>query len=274
MKEMEMPERPRFKMETVEGPHDSSASFSPERGGIITSLKLAGTELLYIEPDTFRNPSQNVRGGIPILFPNSGPIDHELFPGLKQHGFARTMNTWKSTNTGGKPRFEEHLTDTDATRHQYPHHFRLDVGGSLEDDGAFLLYQRATNTDAAGSGLHMPVAMGLHPYFRVSNGLKKNISFDFDGGEIAARDAGVWSRGGTVSIDNPGEPLRVGIPELGTVVLEVSPEYKKIWIWSLPEKDFICIEPVMRDEGGLVRDPAYVEPGESITGRLSIRLEK
>ncbi|MCE9541736.1 hypothetical protein K8R03_04255 [Candidatus Kaiserbacteria bacterium] len=275
MKGMETPRQSDFRRESIEGPLDSAVSFSPERGGIITSLRLAGTEVLYMEEDTFKDPSKNVRGGIPLLFPNSGPVEHELFPGLKQHGFARTMNSWKSMPTGGKPQFAERLSDTDATREQYPYPFTLEVGGSLEEDGTFLMYQRATNTAGTDSAMHMPVAMGLHPYFRVAAAEKENISFQFTGGDVITRDVRVWAKeGGTVSVDNPGTSMPVHIPSIGTLVLTASPEYRKVWIWSLPDKDFICIEPVMRDEGGLVRDPAYVEPGESLTGRFSIRLEK
>ena len=58
---------------TTEG-EGNEVSFSPERGGIITSLKLGGKELLYLDEETFRNPEVNVKGGIPILFPNAGPL--------------------------------------------------------------------------------------------------------------------------------------------------------------------------------------------------------
>ena len=68
--------------------------------------------------------------------------------------------------------------------------------------------------------------------------------------------------------------MRVHIPTIGTLILTASPEYKKIWFWSKPDSDFICIEPVMRDEGGIVNDPCLIAPSETYSASLSVALEK
>ena len=124
----------------------------------------------------------------------------------------------------------------------------------------------------------MPISMGLHPYFKVPDENKKDIKFNFAGGEIIEKDFANWSQGGTTSIDNPklkdpNAVLKIDIPGLGTLIMDVSMEYQKIWIWSVPGEDFICIEPVMRNEGGLIDNPEMIKPGETLSGKVTLRLE-
>ncbi|MDO8241043.1 MAG: hypothetical protein Q7T51_03640 [Candidatus Moranbacteria bacterium] len=265
-----------FKTETVQGPRDNEISFSPERGGIIRSMKLKGKEVLFVDEVTFADAEKNVRGGIPILFPNAGPLtgENNPYPDLKQHGFARLSNQWKveESNAG---KFSEKLASNEDTKAVFPFDLETRMRGELNEDGSVTLTQEVTNLEAERE---MPVSMGLHPYFKVSNTEKRNIKFNFAGGEIVEADFAVWSQGGTTRIDNPKihdseAVLRVEIPGLGTLVIDASAEYQRIWIWSLPEQDFICIEPVMRDDGGLLDDPQMVKPSETFSGRVNFRLE-
>src|SRR5262245_29423566 len=70
-----------------------SAAIVPARGAIVTSLKVGGKDVLYCDRTTLDDPTKNVRGGIPILFPYSGKLVDELFlpakTKMKQHGFGR-----------------------------------------------------------------------------------------------------------------------------------------------------------------------------------------
>ncbi len=263
-------ERPVPVVETIEGPPGSSVSISPERGGIITSLKLGGTELLYMEEDTFQDTSKNVRGGIPILFPNAGPVEDARYPGLKQHGFARNSAAWqhRSASPDTPSAFSESLAAGEASRAVFPHDFELIMRGRFSSARSFILDQTVLNRDRAD----MPLAMGLHPYFRVPSSERSAIRFDFPGGEELEVRQEEWMNGQAVSIENPGSPLRVEVPNGGNLELKVSPEYKRIWVWSMPDKDFVCIEPVMRDAGGLVTDPEILGGHETITGRFEITL--
>jgi D-hexose-6-phosphate mutarotase len=78
MKEFGMEKNPQLKIETVKTPEGNEVSFCPERGGIITSIKFDGNEVLYMDDETFNNKEVNVKGGVPILFPNAGPIPDEI----------------------------------------------------------------------------------------------------------------------------------------------------------------------------------------------------
>lgn len=273
-----------FNIETVRSPEDNEVSFSPERGGIITSLTLGGKELLYMDWDTFRSedPGTSVKGGIPILFPQAGPLKPDVLAklslddplrNLKQHGFARNSAAWRAQT--GERAFRETLSSDNETRKAFPYDFELSMVGELEKDGSFTLIQGAVNKER---GKVMPLAMGLHPYFRVPHDKKHLIKFDFPGGENISPEPPPEDPNRAEKFDNPRlhghEPMRIVIPELGTLVMDVSREYKRIWVWSIPGKDFVCIEPVMRDAGGLVNDPEQVPPGKSVVGRVNFRLEK
>lgn len=254
-------------METIKVSEGSEVSVSPERGGIITSIKLRGTEILYLDQETFDDKNVNVRGGIPILFPNAGAIESERYPLLKQHGFARNSFEWIfEKNDKG---FVETLISSDETKKLYPYDFKLSVEGKFEENGSFTITQTLENLE---EDKELPIAMGLHPYFKVSNGEKKNIKFNFEGGKYIEENSDLWMNGQYISINNP-KVMEVVIPNLGTLTINVSSEYQKIWIWSLPEKDFICIEPVMRDVGGLIHNPQMIKPKETFTASINFNLK-
>ena len=46
-----------------------------------------------------------------------------------------------------------------------------------------------------------------------------------------------------------------------------------IWSLSKHKKDFFCIEPVMRDAGGIVEDPEKIKPKETFMARVNFKLK-
>jgi len=263
-----------FPIHTIEQPGNNSVSYSPERGGIITSLKLSGQELLYLDEATFKNPAISVKGGVPIMFPNAGPIEDPRFPGLKQHGFCRTTDRWQAQQTENG--FSEVLIADEETKKVYPYDFKFEVRGTLNPDGSFTLEQFITNPSTR---LDLPVSSGFHPYFRVDKDEKEKIKFDFPGGAEIEKAVTDWAHDKAVfaanpGVDQPGTEIKVIIPSVGTLVMKYSVEYKRIWIWSLPGKDFACIEPVMRNPGGLTENPEIIKPGETLHTSVNIRLIK
>jgi galactose mutarotase-like enzyme len=260
-------------IETITLSDNTEVSFLPERGGIITSLTLQGVDILYLDQATLHDPARNVRGGIPILFPNAGAFERPEFPLLKQHGFARQSQKWTAEKTSSG--FKETLVSDQESLSVYPYQFKLSLEGKFEDNNSFTLSQNVENT----GDTTMPISMGLHPYFNVPNDEKPNIKFNFDGGAYIEQQIGQWSEGMFVSIDNPKtkDPtacMEVMLPTLGVLVIDACLEYRKIWIWSEPGKDFICIEPVMRDPGGLVDDPCEVQPKDIFRATVNFSLKK
>lgn len=267
--------KPKFKIETIKTQDNCAISYSPTRGGLITSIIIKGKEILYLDESTFLNIHQSVRGGIPILFPNAGALvddKNNKFKDLKQHGFARNSNKWISEK--GVDNFIETLISNDETKEVYPYDFKLRVSAQIEKDNSITIEQGVENTNSASG---MPIAMGLHPYFKVKDIDKKNILFNWKGGEIVKENFPIWSEGGTVYIDNPkvNDPeakLEIFIPGLGNLSLDVSASYQKIWIWSLPGKDFICIEPMMRGLNGLNDDPEIIKPNSKFSASINLNL--
>jgi len=263
-----------FEIETIRLSNGNEVSYCPRRGGIITLIKLQGKEILYFDETTFQNLEVSVRGGIPILFPNAGALDNPKFPNLKQHGFARNSSRWTVLkNAGG---FHETLLSDEETKKVYPYDFRLSLDGKFGGDDSFIITQVVENL---GTEKELSVSFGLHPYFLVSNDEKKNIKFNFAGGKFIEEKISDWANDKFISVDNPrledpSAKIEVIIPSLGTLVLDISPQYKKIWVWSLPGKDFVCIEPAMRDVGGLVNDPEIVKPGAIFSASFGLTLEK
>lgn len=247
---------------------DNQISFCEKRGGIITSLKLNNIELFYFDQETFEDTSVSVRGGVPILFPNAGAIESKEYPLLKQNGFARDSKEWEIKET--KNGLEETLTANENTFKIYPYNFKLSINAKFENDESLTVIQTVENLE---DGKEMPIAMGLHPYFKVPHENKKDIEFNFKGGEIIKEKIDSWSNGQVISIDNPNTVMEINIPLLGTVLINASSSYEKIWIWSLPEKDFICIEPMIGDIGDFINNPKTLKPKETFSAQVNFNLK-
>ena len=73
------------------------ATVAPARGGLVTHFELGGRPILFMDQATLDEPTQNVRGGIPVLFPSPGKLAGDAWAyggrqgSLKQHGFARNL---------------------------------------------------------------------------------------------------------------------------------------------------------------------------------------
>jgi len=260
-----------FKIETIKDKvSGNEVSFCSTLGGIVTSLKLKGKEILYFDEKTF-NVNESVRGGIPILFPNAGELrENNLFPNLRRHGFARNLEWQIDKRYDG---FIESISSSSKTLDLYPYNFELTVSGYFENENSFVFSQVVENLD----NKQIPISMGLHPYFNVKNEFKKDIKFNFEGGKEIEDQIDVWQNGGTIMVDNPkikypDSTVEICIPDLGKIILDISIEYQKIWIWSQPEKDFICIEPMMRGENGLIDNPLLIKEGDSVKTFLKISL--
>ena len=227
-------------------------SFSPERGGIITGINLGGREILYLNEETFYNPEKNVRGGIPLMFPNAGPLDEEKQKEcawqLKQHGFARhsafSYEIWEN-------RFIMRLTSSQATKMLFSYDFELFLSWMIEKN-KIIITQKIKNT----WNISLPIACGLHPYFFVPNAQKSQISFS----HLQDNFFEIWSLWATKILPNPWV-FEVHFPDY-TLVCEYDSAFEYIWLWSEPGKDFICIEPVVRNANGLFENPLVLEPWE------------
>lgn len=269
--------------------NNNELTFCPKKGGLIKSMKIEKggetgdkkvVELFYFDEERFNDLNKSDRGGAPVLFPMAGPKTEEgPFSKLNQHGFARDLPWEILKNENGK--FVEILKSNDETTEDYPYNFELRMKSEINEGGDITLTQEVENTGTK----EMPVSMGLHPYFNVPEEDKENIKFNFSGGKDLEEKIQKWlvldkqdkDYGAFMErIDNPGEEIEMNIPGIGTIKMDISKEYEKVWIWTERGSKFICIEPVMRDNdnGEIVGGPEMVKGGETFSASVKYSLEK
>ena len=248
---------------------DAVAEIVPERGAIVTRLRLADEEVLFLDPSTLADPAKNVRGGIPILFPIAGkPV-----PPLAQHGFARNLS-WEVVASEAA-RAELRLTSSPETLALFPHPFALTLVATLTERSLRLEFS-VHNPGAQPLPLHF----GLHPYFRVvdkraawietdatvahdnrsgAEAALQRLDFDVDELDLALLD---HDESATVLHRGEGPALR----------LRWSEELRTLVLWTLRGREFICVEPwtapglALKSGEGLLQ----IGPGGTLTLWLEI----
>jgi galactose mutarotase-like enzyme len=236
---------------------DVRAEVVPERGALVTALRVGTRDVLYLDPETLADPTKNVRGGIPLLFPFAGKLVDETLAltgtKMKQHGFARNRAWTVSERAAGS------LTMTLAadaeTRAQFPfdftaHHRVMIVPGGIQLELAII----AGNRD-------VPVSPGWHPYFAIARAEKAAVrpgttddDHEFDVGFAAPID-------GRSRFTPPG------------IALEASPDLRHLQMWSQPGKPFVCIEPFFGPAGTInTEQRGWVRAGTARTFWMRIRV--
>lgn len=240
------------------------AELAPARGVLVTRLAVAGQELLFLDEATLLDPSRNVRGGIPLLFPFAGKAP----PGspLPQHGFAR-RRAWEvltATNDGTRAWVECVLRDDAESRAAWPWAFELRYAVTLAE-GALSLEWTLSNRDPKPLPLHF----GIHPYFRVGEKARvrvegaSGLAFD-NRAQVDRHVDAVDFTDGEVDLHFPAPASRRTRLERGAgpaVELEWSSQFDTLVLWTLPGQPFVCVEP-WSGRGGVPAE-RVVAPGES-----------
>ncbi|KAB8333369.1 aldose epimerase [Scytonema tolypothrichoides VB-61278] len=227
-----------------------------QRGGIITSWRVQGQEILYLDHERFANPELSVRGGIPILFPICGNLLNDTYTlnnkqyTLKQHGFARDL-PWEFTEDHITPDIASLtlvLSSNEQTRAVYPFDFKLAFTYQIEGN-TLEIKQKYTNL----SSEKMPFSSGFHPYFLTAdkNQLKFEIpsqeyqdkitkethsfngDFDYNRDEIDVAFKQLSGQSATVT--DHARKLKL--------TLEYDETYSTLVFWTLKGKDYYCLEP-------------------------------
>jgi galactose mutarotase-like enzyme len=232
----------------------SRVSVVASRGAIAARFQARGREILYLDESTLADPTKNVRGGIPVLFPSPGRLTGDRFArdgksgAMKQHGFARDL-AWRVGEVKAdaeEARATLHLEATDATRAMYPWTFRLALTFAL----AGTKLRLAARIENAGDE-PMPFAFGLHPYFRVDDKARARIAtratraFDnvtkevvpFHGFDLTAKEVDLHL------LDHGSSDSELAWGDGTRLVLRASPEHTRWVVWTLAGRDFVCVEP-------------------------------
>jgi galactose mutarotase-like enzyme len=267
--------------ELKDGGTDSWVKVAPERGGIIYSYGVRGKELLYLNSETFYNQDQNVRGGIPILFPISGQLANGSYEWqgttykMKNHGVART-SSWEvvGTNESDGASITLQLTSSAETRAAYPFDFKVVFTYVLKEGKLSILQEYINLSDE-----DMPIYAGFHPYFKTSN---KNITYDTNATryydynddqtkEIKGSIDLTHLKESAVLLDATDNQIGFEV-NAGKVALEYGPEFKYIVLWTEEDKEFVCVEPWMAKTGELNKkeELVMIPPKESVKTFLTI----
>jgi len=195
-----------------------------------------------------------VRGGVPVLFPSPGKLEGDAWSRggqggrLKQHGFARNAS-WTQLRSGAAGRAEVTLglESTPETLRDYPWPFAVELTFALRER-TLRLEIRVANRGAAP----MPYGFGFHPYFLAPLGEKAQARID-------TRATRVWDN--VARLERPLGALALGGPEVdlhlldhqatasalhlpsGSIAVTGSEAFVRWVIWTLPGKEFICLEP-------------------------------
>jgi len=256
----------------------------PERGGIVTSWKINGQEVFYLDMERFTHPDLSVRGGNPILFPLCGNLPDNTYSvdgkdyQIKQHGFAREL-PWTATaqNSDGAASVTVELVSNAETKTVYPFDFHLSFTYSLQGN-TLEIRQEYKNL----SSTPMPFSSGFHPYFLCGdknqieanipsvsyqdNRTKENFAFDgkfdFDQDEIDAVFGKLSSRSTSI-IDN-SRNLKIAI--------DYDDFYTYLVFWTVKGKDFYCLEPWSATRNSLNTKEylTVLEPNSSCTAVVKI----
>jgi galactose mutarotase-like enzyme len=264
----------------------ASVTLAPPRGGIATRFTVGDVPVLFLDETTLRDPSKNVRGGIPVLFPLAGKLADERYRvgerqyAMPQHGFARNA-PWaiagESVTDGASVTLT--LEASAATRALYPFEFALRFTYRLRG-AALRVEQRFENRGDAP----MPATPGLHPYFYVPDATKAVARVDTDAtrahdnvsGHDVAIERPVVLAGREVDLvllDHTPRHAVLHRPGLPGVRLSFGADEKLLVLWTLPGRDFVCVEPWRDGLGAFARpSPPSVPPGGFLETTLTIEL--
>jgi galactose mutarotase-like enzyme len=268
--------------------HEAKARvvLAPARGGMVTRFIVGDTNVLYLDADTLRDPTKNVRGGIPVLFPIAGRLADDKYQvdgvtyTMKQHGFARGL-PWAIVDqaTDGGARLGLALTPNHVTRPQFPFDFRLAITYVLSE-GRLTVQMRVTNP----GGRPLPVHPGLHPYFQLADRNKRTArvltdatqAFDNRTGSTVALREPIDLAGDVVDLhvlDHWPRTVRLTRPEDRDLELSLGVPDRVLVVWTERGRDFVCVEPWAAQRNAMNEGRALViPPGGSYETSFSIGL--
>lgn len=234
---------------------DSAVRIVPKRGGIVARFRVGAREVLYLDEATLADPSKNVRGGVPVLFPIAGRLTGDSYRvgerafALKQHGFARNL-PWlvDAQCVGNSASVSLALEASPETLAAFPWAFRVRITFELRGP-TLTLWQTYSND----SDTPMPLHAGFHPYFFVAQADKAKTVIETDATRAFDNTTKTVGPVGAIDLTRPEVDLhlldhrsrtaRLRTPDGRAVLLRTEGSFKTLVVWTLVGKDFVCLEP-------------------------------
>ncbi|MFB1049956.1 aldose epimerase [Paraliobacillus sp. JSM ZJ581] len=285
MYKIETYEEQSFVMYHLSNEDDSSwIKVCPERGGIIIGYGVNGKEYLYLNEETLYDRKQNIRGGIPILFPISGQLKDKQYDWngetyqIPNHGLAR-IHPWEVIDTScdeEKASISILFESSIGTKGIFPFDFEVVFTYTLKQNQMFV-HQSYRNLDTK----QMPIYPGLHPYFKteskvVSLNTDATTYFDYNDNQEKPFDGKVDMEGlkEAIVLETDHEKLEAQYDGDVDLRIESATDFRYTVIWTEEEKDFICIEPWTAKNGEMCRkdELLMVEPKDSLETWVSFQI--
>lgn len=234
---------------------NSSFTINPERGGIVTEFSVGEAgNILYMNDGIYRDPSKYIRGGIPVLFPMAGRLTGDKYQvqgetySMPVHGLVRNY-PWeiRKTNFTDGAEIVVGMQSNEETKKAFP--FSFDVEFTYRLKGSTLAVEQAFKNL---SSRDMPVSFGFHPYFRVLDKKNAKVLLDADtykdmvsGAVVPAEEVPDFTgehEVGCLFQDVRGQKAVLKADGCH-IELEFDCSYRHVLLWSLPNEEFICVEP-------------------------------
>ena len=280
----------------------SQAVLLPHRGGLITSLTLAGHKKILWLPENF-DPSSSAwpGGGLPFLFPFAGRVqnqgelykyalDEEIYP-MPIHGFS-WATSWTAKSTS-EDRVTLILKSDDTSKSIYPFDFdiQMTIAISARKLDVDVTVSHIKNTQKPRHA-KMPVALGWHPYFALHGSsniveIPAQTVFPVTAQGLAGKPMPASQFLGPQPFSLPNEKLqslilsdlssnacelRSGASESLTIEAGPSDLMKHIVTWTNEPDVFHCVEPWMSRPDAVATPTGcrWLDPGESLKAWLQI----
>lgn len=273
------------------------AEIVPELGGIVSSLRLGPLEEALFRHPWFWGPAtEELRGGIPPLFPVCGRLLQDGVRGqyrvagtphvMPIHGFS-FRHPWEVVEARRPDALRLRLTDNAATQAIYPFAFELDLLYSVSAAG---LSCRLAVRNAGEAP--MPYYAGFHPYFLTpSPGAGKEQTL-FAAQPVNRHLYNATKSDLVAAVRPPAFPMPVVDVDVNELLLELgddrgttlrfpdgivlrqsaSPIFRFRQFYTLPDQPFFCDEPWMAPPGSMNRPGAarVLAPGETEIGEVIV----
>ncbi|WP_116141436.1 aldose epimerase [Trinickia diaoshuihuensis] len=282
----------------------SRLQLAPQLGGRLLSWRIGDDLIIHWPeaPDWSNVP--RVRGGNPLLFPFLGRhrVDGRLgewrdaqgvVRTLPVHGFARDLPFACEVDADGRG-VRMTLTDTEATRAQYPFAFRFEASYRLVDTHTLDVTLSTTNL----SDTPLPYYAGHHFYFALPHTLRGETTLalppterrrQLEDGSISAPEPGAarYALSDPLIHDRfhclqgiPEAPVRLECPALRRrIEIDLDREGSVPWYavttWTEADgSDFYCVEPWLGLPDAIHNGLGlrWLEPGRVETASLAMRV--
>lgn len=274
----------------------------PDRGGLVSSLKIAGREILWLPEDFSEHGSSWPGGGIPLCFPFAGRVWHqgqlyqyglegETYP-MPLHGFG-FGEPWLVKSSSSQFVHLE-LRDSQRTHALFPFSFVATMNITLSTDG-LRIELKVKYIKALAHAEKMPIAFGFHPYFKLGAGQENKLHLDAKkyypvtpvgaAGKVSiTQDLGPkpWSiraplLNSLIFSDLPSQTVELKPGDSGDgVALKFGPDgvFHHVVVWSNRLEDFYCVEPWMSlpDAVAIQSGCKWLEIGQEINGWIEIAI--